>query len=60
MKKIYTTPTANEIKIATCDIIATSVGIYNNNDGGDDTEGGYDPSNSLVNSRRGSWGNLWD
>lgn len=61
MKKKYSSPSINVIRIEACNILANSpsVGISDRYTGGDDGLGGYDPEASL--SRDGGDGNaLWD
>lgn len=61
MKKKYSSPSINVIRIEACNILANSVSvrISDGDTGGDDNYGGYDPGASL--SRDGGDGNaLWD
>lgn len=60
MKKNYMSPIAEVIGVDLCNMLSSSVGIFDKDTGGDDGEGGYDAEGSLSNKRRGNWGNLWD
>lgn len=60
MKKNYSAPATEIIYADLCHMLASSVNIYDKNEGGDDDNGGYNPENSLSNKHRGNWGDLWE
>ena len=43
MKKNYMSPIAEVIGVDLCNMLSSSVGIFDKDTGGDDGEGGYDP-----------------
>lgn len=59
MKKIYCKPTTEIIEIGLTSLLAQSLNINNSNSGGDDGEGGYNPSNSLSRENNHG-GSIWD
>ena len=52
-KKVYNSPVATFIEVATTELIAASVGFSN-----DRTSSSED--DQLAGSNRGQWGNLWN
>ena len=56
MKKKYIMPTIEEIEVEVSTIIAMSEAETENENSSENNGTGDD----LANSRRGSWGNLWD
>ena len=50
-KKAYITPEVEVINMETVEMIAASVRIVSEGEGGDEM---------LSNDRRGTWGNLWE
>lgn len=61
MKKKYSSPSINVIRIEACNILANSVSVrmFDSETGGNDGFGGYDPDASL--SRDGGDGNaVWN
>ena len=53
MKKAYISPLTIEVSVAAENMLAASLGIYNNKSV-DTSQGGQ-----LSGGRRGEWGNLW-
>ena len=54
MKKAYISPLTTEVSVAAENMLAASLGIYNNKSVDTSAE-----SAQLSGGRRGEWGNLW-
>lgn len=64
MNKVYNRPEITVIEVEITNMVAQSIAnnIYDSDTGGDDGEGGYDPSSSLSRENGGSedlWNSRW-
>ena len=55
MKKAYITPQATEFGVSPTTMLNVSLQVFDSNTGGDDGEGGYDPSSSLTKEQKSIW-----